>query len=131
MQTSVNDLKYVFVYRNIRTKTYSIKDMKSGLVIDRRDSGFLIQAAELIVSKAGRDRVLREKVKNVHAGVRGYLIENIPDDIIEKTTKVQLYYNPYTCSSFKRMDNNCDIKSCSIVLFKSNGIFGIDLDEIY
>ena len=128
MQTSVNDGKYVFVYRNIKNHTYSIKDVKTGLVIDRLPCGFFVENAKLIVSKAGRERVLKEKVKNVHAGVRGYLrFINKANDIFEHSNKVQLYYNPYKCSSFRRVSDESSVKSCDIVLFNTIGIFEIAL----
>jgi hypothetical protein len=129
MQTLVNDLKYVFVYRNIRTKTYSIKDVKSGLVIDRRDSGFLIQAAELVVSKAGRERVLREKVKNVHAGVRGFF-NTMEDDYELPPHAVKITYDPYKMAFFHIKDNpHKAVHYAESVYFMKSGLYVSKIDD--
>ena len=129
MQTSVNDLKYVFVYRNIRTKTYSIKDVKSGLVIDRRDCGFIIQAAELVVSKAGRERVLREKVKNVHAGVRGFF-NTMEDDYELPPQAVKITYDPYKMAFFHIKDNpHRAVHYAESVYFMKSGLYVSKIDD--
>jgi len=129
MQTLVNDLKYVFVYRNIRTKTYSIKDVKSGLVIDRRDSGFIIQAAELVVSKAGRERVLREKVKNVHAGVRGFF-NTMEDDYELPPHAVKITYDPYKMAFFHIKDNpHKAVHYAESVYFMKSGLYVSKIDD--
>ncbi len=63
----------VFVYFNLRRKLFSIKalegPMKGRVVAHRHD--VLINDATFKVSEAGRQRVIRERCKNVHAGVSG------------------------------------------------------------
>jgi hypothetical protein len=57
------------------------------------------------VSKAGRERVLREKRKNVHAGVVGQLGRiNVPISYMPQMTAVT--YNPYKYESFVRKNND-------------------------
>lgn len=66
----------VDVYKNLNKSRemgkpiYSIRDPKTKRVICWTDKVFL-SSVEFIVSKSGRNRVLREKRKNVHAFVRG------------------------------------------------------------
>jgi len=63
----------VFVYFNLRKRCFSVKaleGMYKGRVIAHRDSLHL-QDAEFKVSEKGRQRVIRERRKNVHAGVVG------------------------------------------------------------
>ena len=65
----------VDVYRNLHNGMYSIKSREAGtrgLVIAHADRVWL-NDVEFIVSEAGRNRVLREKKKYVHAFVRGTL----------------------------------------------------------
>ena len=65
----------VFVYWNLNQGCWSIKALDGedrGRVIGHASS-FEITGARFRVSEAGRQRVLREKRKNVHAGVVGEL----------------------------------------------------------
>lgn len=88
----------VYVYYNLHTCKWSIKCMESGKlynrVIGHADQLFL-RNAKFKVSEAGRQRVLREQRKNVHAGVLGYM--QAPP-WRELTTEVT--YNPYKFTSF-------------------------------
>jgi hypothetical protein len=63
----------VFVYRNLRRGCLSVRDTKTRRVIAHVDEIFL-RDVKFKVSKAGRERVLKEKQKNVHAGVEGNII---------------------------------------------------------
>ena len=59
--------------------------------------------AWLKVNRKGREKVLREKRKNVHAGVRGYMGESTwdtyPEELFDEVT-----YNPYKYESFVMKD---------------------------
>lgn len=87
----------VFCYRNLNRKgvVWSVRDVKSGLVIDRSHDVYL-KNVEMKVSQAGRKRVLKEKRKNVHAGVQGLRLKNKPKNI----TWIKAIYNPYLYDSF-------------------------------
>jgi len=83
----------VEVYRNLHKACWSVRDVKTGLVIDHVDS-IHIQNATLVVQPAGRKKVLKEQKKNVHAFIRG-TISDAPIILAEKIT-----YNPYKYDSF-------------------------------
>lgn len=68
----LNPDKPVWVYRNLRDKCYSL--MQDGRVVDRRP-WVLLTGCRFRVRKAGRERVLREGHKNVHAFVVGTLTD--------------------------------------------------------
>lgn len=94
-------------YRNLHFpgRVYSFKS--NGVVI-LHSPQLLIENARFFVSEAGRQRVIREKKKNVHAGVRGDLVVN-PCTVIDLLQKVQAegvkaYYNPYEVDSFVGLD---------------------------
>lgn len=95
----------VFVYFNLHKKCFSVKALEGpnkGRVIDHRDVVHLSDAVGR-VSKAGRERVLREKRKNVHAGMVGQLIDCAWPDEAEPGTLwdgTVVTYNPYKYSSF-------------------------------
>lgn len=96
-------MEEVFVYWNLRTKTWAIRSKKTRRVIKHSDYVEL-QECSFKVSKKGRERVLKEKRKNVHAGVCGKLvstkaIKNIPDGSTVVT------YNPYKYTTFVQKDN--------------------------
>ena len=86
--------KSVRVYFNLHKKTWSIKDRKTNRVLGWSDKIFL-RECNMIVSEKGRQRVLRDKRKNVHAYVDGILTANDYDD-----TPYAFTYNPYKYDSF-------------------------------
>lgn len=94
---SKNVTQKVFAYRNLNRKgvVWSIKDCKTNLVIDRTGIAYF-QNVELKVSQAGRARVLKQRTKNVHAGVCGERIVNEPLN----TDWIRATYNPYLAETF-------------------------------
>jgi len=94
----------VFVYFNLHRKLFSVKALegpKKGRVIAHSQTVFLSDV-EFRVSEAGRQRVLKEQRKNVHAGARGTWLDcsfERLDDLVPVT------YNPYKYSSFVRVDD--------------------------
>ena len=90
----------VFVYYNLHRHTWSIKALegpRKGLVIGHSDT-VLLSGASGKVSEAGRQRVLREKRKNVHAGITGTLVHKEIEGYFPGFDEIT--YNPYKYSSF-------------------------------
>lgn len=85
----------VEVYFNLHKRVFSVRNCKTGRVIDHTSS-VQIKDPTFVVRKSGRLRVLRERKKNVHAFVRG----EIMDTNHNACTKDRLYYNPYEVDSF-------------------------------
>lgn len=94
----------VFVYKNLHKGCWSIR--QDGLVKAHTDNVTLYNVM-MKVNKKGRERVLREKRKNVHAGISGYLSQKFFsdawDDITEKEL-TEITYNPYKYESFVDKD---------------------------
>jgi hypothetical protein len=90
----------VFVYRNLNRKgvVYSVRNEATKLVCDRTGH-VLIENATFKVSESGRQRVIREQRKNVHAGVRGTRIDTLPEEA-KKMSRVACKYNPYEAPHF-------------------------------
>ena len=86
----------VRVYRNLTKQTYSVQTRVNGRwkVVQYRDFMILTEV-KFIVQQAGRERVLTERQKNVHAFVQGTLVEN-------KVLRVggKISYNPYRTTTF-------------------------------
>lgn len=90
----------VSAYRNLHKGLWSVKSMQQptyGRVIDRTDSVLLYEPL-CNVSQGGRERVLREGRKNVHADVRGLRLEL---ELLPMLDGWQpLTYNPYKYTTF-------------------------------
>ena len=86
----------VFIYRNLTKKCWSVKSRLTGRVI-RHAAIVFIENGEFHVSQKGRERVVREKKKYVHAGVRGKISDNAPT-ALDNWTRVR--YNPYNNTTF-------------------------------
>lgn len=90
------------VYRNLHRKLYSIQTYIKGKgwrVTEYADS-ITLGHVEFVVNDAGRDRVRREKRKNVHAyvtGVRTYLPH--PYSFFDVANRVA--YDPYIMETFE------------------------------
>lgn len=99
MQQTITSVPYgqrVKVYYNLHKKVWSVltKTPRGWRLYDHADQVCLTDVTWK-VSEAGRQRVLREKRKNVHAFAIGTLLESTP---IRDFQPVR--YNPYECGSF-------------------------------
>ncbi|WP_374723110.1 hypothetical protein [Peribacillus tepidiphilus] len=85
------------VYRNIRKGIFSIKDVKTRRVI-AYGTDIKLSNIKMQVQKLGRERVRREKWKNIHAFVTG-TYEGVDQIDINEGWDL-IYYNPYTTETF-------------------------------
>ena len=101
LRTDLGDEVKVFVYRNLHKKCFSVKAMEGpmkGRVIGHAHQ-VILKDVDFKVSEAGRQRVLREQKKNVHAGVIGRLIGHTPMGG-QYTYQGEWMYNPYKSGQF-------------------------------
>jgi hypothetical protein len=95
----------VFVYFNLHKRCFSIKALEGinkGRVIAHKHNVVLYDAT-FKVSEAGRQRVIREQRKNVHAGVSGTWLNQLHDwrtVELAQMTGQSVMYNPYKYDSF-------------------------------
>jgi len=82
-------------------------------------SEFVCLNARFVVSKAGRERVLAEGRKNVHAVIRGDIRLGAFDGYA-KLERVR--YNPYVSASFVT-DNGAKVTSHEVVMGGPDGVF--------
>lgn len=111
----------VFVYFNLHRKCWSIKCMEGpmyGRIIGHANQ-VLLEGVTFKVSEAGRQRVLRERVKNVHAGVIGF-IKNPPWFNLPET---EVTYNPYLYESFVTKSDLKPISKARLVWMDSRRVF--------
>jgi len=95
----IPDMEPVVVYWNFHLGMFSVK--QGGRVVAHVYDAVLTKA-RFKVSEAGRQRVLREKRKNVHATIRGLWVgANRARNLIEDCEHVEnVSYNPYRGPSF-------------------------------
>jgi len=103
-----------FIYRNLRTKTWSLRSSKGRVVGHPRE--IWIDSPVFVVSEAVRQRVIREKMKRVHAGVRGFISTTRK---VSLSDMVEVTYNPYKYSSFVVVSNEMPVKSADLVFMDS------------
>ena len=95
--------KRVYVYFNLHRRVWSLR--QGGLVVDHRDE-IVLRDCRFLVSEAGRQRVLREHKKNVHAGISGFLLADqslagfVMDPAWEAHLSCLVEYNPYKHQTF-------------------------------
>ena len=97
--------KKIEVYFNLHKKTWSVR--QSGKVIGHTDY-IQVKDPQFVVSQKGNERVRREKKKNVHAFVRGYVESRLP---VFPSKMRFVTYNPYKNSSFEVRNTNDTICS--------------------
>jgi hypothetical protein len=94
----------VRVYRNLHKKRWSVQHKTpKGWRVWGHTTEIILERAELKVNRAGRERVIFLKRKNVHAYVigdpifvRGWTLKTP----ITKTNQIEITYDPYCYSSF-------------------------------
>lgn len=115
----------VFVYRNLHKKCLSVRDIKSRRVIAHVDS-IALEDVRFKVSEKGRNRVLLDKVKNVHAGVEGFWVAGeVPKDLGGYRKAV---YDPYKYTSFVASDTLEPQTARDFVYVTIHGVFYKQVD---
>lgn len=131
----------VFIYWNLHRHCWSIKALdgeRRGRVIAHASRADMV-GVTFKVSEAGRQRVIRERRKNVHAGVVGHLaglwgqpVDSVADELLtlalgkadsgiygdriaDMVSPIAPYervsYNPYKAGHFYRVDGEQPIES--------------------
>ncbi len=97
----IDKTKRAYVYFNLHKKCWSVR--QSGRIVDHTNA-IMLRDCRYLVGKTGRERVLREKKKNVHAGISGYVVDLIPACRIYN----ELTYNPYKHETFVSREDPFD-----------------------
>ena len=112
----------VMVYFNLHRKLWSIKSLKTGLVIGHSDT-IILSDVKPKVSEAGRLRVLKEKRKNVHAGLIGTL-KSVKELKHSLENFKEITYNPYKYTSFVFKENDNEyFYSCQEAIMKDRRVY--------
>ena len=114
----------VYVYFNLHKKVFSVRALEGenkGRVVAHVNR-ILIDRPEFVVLEAGRQRVLREQKKNVHAGVRGIWTAWV-DGIDEWDHLTPVTYNPYLYSSFVEKSTLAPVHKATFAVLDNKRIF--------
>lgn len=127
------ETKIVFVYWNLHRECWSVKALDGpckGKVIARK-SFLALKNVTPKVSEAGRQRVIREKKKNVHAGLVGERVEHIFGSARELravlNNQEKLRYNPYKYRTFVYGNDESPTeltKACGAMFLPSGEVVG-------
>lgn len=101
-----------FVYWNLHRECWSVR--VRGKVVAHA-TGLTLERVEFKVSEAGRQRVLRERRKNVHAGAYGMVVEVEPARRPPGLRGVGVSYNPYRGPSFYRVETGEPVTGAPLV----------------
>lgn len=127
------------IYRNLHKQTFSIQgyvqEKKGYRVIDRANT-MLLTDVTFKVMETGRQKVLQEKRKNVHAFITPVKYEVLKQKMhLEAFVKLlggkklvrEIYYNPYKFDSFvyKDTEEKLNGKSLPLVLMMNNKVYEI------
>jgi hypothetical protein len=112
----------VMVYFNLHRGLWSIKSLKTGLVIGHSNT-IILRDVEPKVSEAGRQRVIKEKKKNVHAGLIGTL-KSVKELKHSLENFKEITYNPYKYTSFVFKDNDNEyFYNCQEAIMKNKRVY--------
>ena len=116
----------VDVYRNLHKNTWSIRSRTTGRVMVHADR-MVVKNVKFVVQPAGRQRLLDEERKNVHAFVRGTLSPISTDMLTQVAFNVQIKYNPYIlepdqrAGHFYEVDTEETVGEAPIVILDTKG----------
>lgn len=96
--------------------------MVGGKVVDHVDF-YALKNVEFKVREAGRQRVLREKRKNVHAFCVG---EYFVSGKFDTHSTSEVTYNPYTMSTFQFAETGVPIYTANHIILIGGKIYVID-----
>jgi hypothetical protein len=106
----------VAAYFNLHKNIFSLQSREKdnyGKVIGHVES-VVIKSPKFVVRQAGREKVLKDKTKNVHAFVIGYVVDSVDTYNQEKPVT----YNPYKYSTFVVKDTEQPIEQAEYAVLR-------------
>lgn len=135
-------MKRFKIYRNLHKQTFSIQGFvpeKKGYRVTERANTMLLSDVKFKVMETGRQKVLQEKRKNVHAFITPLKYHVLQDgktitemkDVMGLKTVREIYYNPYKFNSFvyKDTEESLEGKSLKEVLMVNNKVYEIESQQ--
>ena len=130
----------VYVYRNLTKGCWSLKSVKTGRVLAHAGS-LTLKDPVFKVSEAGRQRVIRDQQKNVHAGIVGTVMGPVEHEVWINSKgvparKIAVTYNPYRFSTFVTKEpyqndlgyTQFPVHRSDGAIFNGSSVYAVDLD---
>lgn len=119
----------VEVYFNLHKHVFSVRQCSTGRVILHTDKVH-IRDPQFVVRKSGRDRVLREGKKNVHAFVRGEIahFDDFNPDYLDYSL---VSYNPYKHDTFVDVQDVTPVRTAKRAVLEVRQVKPYSLDGEY
>jgi len=131
----------VHVYRNLRHQdqlAWSVvanEGPTRGRVLEVV-SAVPVKDATFVVREGGRQRVLREQSKNVHAFIRGQMVRSAPLGcepklaspgamLLRRRSAIRVSYDPYLHGHFFVVETGEPIASAPLVAATADGVFAV------
>jgi hypothetical protein len=110
------------IYRNLRNKCFSVlkyNEEKKGYRLHTHLERAILTDVVTKVSQAGRQKVIQDKQKNVHAFILAKYYVPIPVDR-RVVRSEEIYYNPYEQSTFSENKNGPTFTGCEFALLDNS-----------
>ena len=106
-------------YWNLHKNCVSFKRGSSGRV--SHANSIVLQDVDFHVLRRGREKVIKERKKNVHSFVRGTPVQFDP---LSDNWK-QAYYNPYVTETWQDKETGNELNSASFAFIKDKQVWYI------
>lgn len=116
-RSPIEDGTRIETYYNLHENTPSVR--VDGRVRDASPA-VAVEKPSFVVQPGGRQRVLREQSKNVHAFLRGAFRSKLDPQALEGLVPVRVKYDPYRFDSFVTADTEQPVKQAEYAAFMDN-----------
>lgn len=130
LELSVVDIE-ADVFRNLNSGGYSVRSREKSMYgeVVSKEQIVIVRDAEFVVHEEGRQRVLEEGVKNVHAVVRGVVVSMDSWTRMEQKESVPIAYDPYKYEDFVHAETEHAIASADLVCLHPSGVSAFSVTE--
>lgn len=112
----------VEAYRNLHNNSLSVRRMGKGGKVFTRPAMACLTDVTFAVQPAGREKVLRERKKNVHAFVRGEFVPE-PAPFDPSLPWREARYNPYESDQFIDKETGQPVTTAEVAFVTTSGVF--------
>ena len=119
------------VYYNLHKHCFSVQawEHRKGWRLYKHLDSLLCDDVTFKVYESGRQKVLKEQKKNVHAFIiaKDIFTEAPMSDVMDIAQKAKkAYYNPYRCEKFKNIETGGFVEEAKRVLLTTKTIYYVD-----
>ncbi len=118
----LSNMQNIRIAYHFYKKCFSIRSCSTRKVIGYMER-IVVRNAHFVVSPSGRARVLREKMKNIHAYVEGEFKYELQNADFSNVYMREVYYNPYFVATFVDKESLQPIYSASLVICEEGRVY--------